>query len=113
MKISTFRDGAFKFITTQLFDLHPNIYYKPILLTKKELTNHNLVIQHFFDDYHLIEVRKHFHNLLEVAITRINELHNRASEKDYILYFIKKLEKKNGGYLSIKQYTAFKFIVCQ
>ncbi len=52
-----------------------------------------LVIQQFFDDYHLIEVRKHIHRLLEVAVISSNDMYAVASERDAIVCFCDRVEK--------------------
>lgn len=75
------------------FDLHPEFYNKPILLTEEEMAKPMIVIQQFFDDYHLIEVRKHLHSLLEVAITSSNDLYAEASERDAVVCFCERIEK--------------------
>lgn len=92
-QFQTLCDGAFKFITMQPFDLHPEFYNKPILLTEEELANPMIVVRQFFDDYHLIEVRKHLHCLLKVAITCNNDLYAEASERDAIVCFCERVEK--------------------
>lgn len=75
------------------FELHPEFYNKPILLTEEELANPMIVIQQFFDEYHLVEVRKHLHSLLEVVITSNNDLYAEANERDAVVCFYKQLEK--------------------
>lgn len=90
-QFQTLGDGTFKFITMHPFDLQPEFYNKPILLTEEELTNPIIVIKQFFDDYHLIEVRKHLHSLLEVAITSSNDLYAEASERDAVVCFFKRM----------------------
>ncbi len=92
-QFKTLCDGAFKFISMHPFDLHPEFYNKPILLTEEELANPMIVVQQFFDDYHLIEVRKHLHSLLEVALTSKNYLYDEASEMDAVVCFCERIEK--------------------
>jgi hypothetical protein len=75
------------------FELHPEFYNQPILLTEEEKKYLLLVIKKFFGDVTLVEVRKHLHNLLEVALTRPNTIYDDASERDTVLYLIKQLEK--------------------
>jgi hypothetical protein len=75
------------------FDLHPEFYNKPILLKEEELANPIIVIQQFFDDYHLIEVRKHLHSLLEVAMTAPNTIYDDASVRDAVVCFCERVEK--------------------
>lgn len=58
------------------------------------MANPLIAIQDFFNDYHLIEVRKHLHGLLEVAITSSNDLYTEPFERDAVVCFIKKLEMK-------------------
>lgn len=75
------------------FDLHPEFYNKPILLTEEELANPMIVLHQFFEDYHLIEVRKHLHSLLEVAITSSNDLYNEANERNAAVCFCERIVK--------------------
>lgn len=75
------------------FNLHPEFYNKPILLTEEELANPMIVSRQFFDDYHLIEVRKYLHSLLEVAITSSNNLYAEANERDAVVCFCESIEK--------------------
>lgn len=67
------------------FDLHPEFYNKPILLSEEELANPMLVIQQFFDDYHSIEVRMHLSNMQEVCISTITAYKLRL-EREMPLY---------------------------
>lgn len=60
------------------FDLHFEFYNKPILLIEEELANPLFVIKQFFNDYQLIEVRKHLQSLLVVAITSNDELYTET-----------------------------------
>jgi hypothetical protein len=75
------------------FELHPEFYNQPILLTEKEKQDPISIISKFFDDVKLIEVRIHLYNLLEVALTRPNTIYDEVRERDTILYFVKQLEK--------------------
>lgn len=70
------------------YDLHPEFYNKPNQLTEEELANPMAVIQQFFEDYHLIEVRKHIHSLLEVSITSSNDLYCNAIDRDAVVCFV-------------------------
>jgi len=74
------------------FVLNPEFYYKPILLTKNELANPRIVIQQFYENYQLIEVRKHLHNLLEVAVTSSNALYAEAKERGAVVCFCERIE---------------------
>lgn len=75
------------------FELHPEFYNQPILLTEEEKKDPLPVIKQFFDDIKLIEVRIYLYNLLEVALTRPNTIYDDASERDAVLCFVKELEK--------------------
>lgn len=75
------------------FELHPEFYNQPILLTEEEKKYPLSVIKKIFDDVKLVEVRMHLHNLLEVALTRPNTIYDDASERDTVLCLIKQLEK--------------------
>lgn len=75
------------------FELHPEFYNQPILLTEEEKKDPLYIIKQFFEDITLIEVRVHLHNLLEVALTRPNTIYDEASERDILLCFSKQLEK--------------------
>jgi hypothetical protein len=74
------------------FELHPEFYNQPILLTEEDKKDPLSVIRCFFDDVKLIEVRMHLNNLLEVALTRTNTIYDEAKERDALLCFIKQLE---------------------
>lgn len=75
------------------FELHPEFYNQPILLTEEEKKDPSTVIKQFFDDVKLVEVRIHLHNLLEVALTRPNTIYDDPSERDEVLCFVKEFEK--------------------
>lgn len=75
------------------FELHPEFYNQPILLTEEEKKNPLPVIREFFGDVKLVEVRMHLYNLLEVALTRPNTIYDETSERDHLLFFIKQFEK--------------------
>lgn len=64
------------------FNLFPEFYNNPVLLTEKELANPIIVIRQFFDDNHLIEVRKHLHSLLLVAITSRIDFNSEVRDAD-------------------------------
>ena len=51
------------------------------------------VIENFFEDITLLELRKHLANLLEVALVSSNTIYDEASERDAVLCFCKQLEK--------------------
>lgn len=74
------------------FELHPEFYNQPILLTEEEKKDPSTVIKQFFEDVKLVEVRIRLHNLLEVALTRTNTIYDDASERDAVLYFVEQLE---------------------
>ncbi len=87
------------------FELHPEFYNQPILLTEEEKQDPLSVIREFFEDVKLIEVRIHLYNLLEVALTTPNTIYDDASERDAVLCFIKCLEKiVDANYRLIKLY---------
>lgn len=75
------------------FELHPEFYNQPILLTEEEKKDPSTVIKQFFEDVKLVEVRTHLHNLLEVALTRSNTIYDEARERDTVLCFVEQLEK--------------------
>lgn len=75
------------------FELHPEFYNQPILLTEEETKDPSSVIKQFFEDIKLIEVRIQLHNLLEAALTRPNTIYDDASERDTVVCFVKQLEK--------------------
>ncbi len=75
------------------FELHPEFYNKPILLTEEEKKDPSTVIKQFFEDVKLVELRIHLHNLLEVALTRPNTIYDDSSERDAVLCFVKQLVK--------------------
>lgn len=77
----------------QPFDLHPEFYNQPIVLTKEEVLNPLSVIEEFFNDVNLIEIRAYLYKLLEVALTKPNDLFAEAYERDTILCLCKQLEK--------------------
>jgi hypothetical protein len=88
------------------FELHPEFYNQPILLTEEEKQDPLSVIREFFDDVKLIEVRKHVYNLLEVALTGANTIYDDAIERDAVLSFIKQLMRMaEAGYLVKKAIT--------
>lgn len=83
------------------FELHPEFYNQPILLTEEEMKDPLSVLREFFEDVKLIEVRIHLYNLLEVALTQHNSTYNEATERDVVLCFVKQLEKMIEGAIII------------
>jgi len=77
----------------QPFDLHPEFYNQPIWLTEEEKQNPLAVIENFFGDVKLIEVRIHLYSLLEVALIKPDTIYDDAKERDALLCFVKHLEK--------------------
>ena len=77
----------------QPFDLHPEFYNQPICLTEEEKQNPLAVIENFFGDITLLELRKHLTNLLEVALVSSNTIYDEAIERVAVLCFCKQLEK--------------------
>lgn len=75
------------------FELHPEFYNNPILLTEEEKLNPVEVIKEFFSEVNLLEVRMHLGKLIEVALTSNNYFFLESSERGEILAFSKQLEK--------------------
>jgi hypothetical protein len=75
------------------FELHPEFYNRPVLLTEEERRAPLTSIKCFFENMKLIEVRIHLQNLLEVALTCSNTIYDEADNRDAILAFCKQLEK--------------------
>ena len=75
------------------FELNREFYNHPIMLTDEEKKDPLSVIQAFFDDVKLIEVRIPLYNLLEVALTKGETVYDDAMERDAVLCFVKKLAR--------------------
>lgn len=69
----------------QNFELHPEFYNQPILLTEEEKQDPLSVIHEFFGDVKLVEVRIHLYNLLEMALVAPNSINAEASDRDTVL----------------------------
>jgi len=92
-QFTSLSDSTGKTLAMHNFNLLPEFYNQPILLTDEEKQDPLPVIRAFFEDVKLVEVRTHLYNLLEVALTTPNTIYSDASERDAALCFIKQLEK--------------------
>ena len=77
----------------QPFDLHPEFYNQPIWVTEEEKQNPTTVIENFFGDISLLEVRQHLSNMLEVALVSTNSIYTEPKERNEALCINKELEK--------------------
>src|SRR6266852_2019278 len=61
-------------------------------LNEEERNNPLMVIDGFFGDYHLQEVREEIQQLQQVALFTDNDTYNNARERSNLVFFCEKLE---------------------
>jgi hypothetical protein len=77
----------------ELFQMHADFYNKPIRLSKEQRDRPFDVINHFFQDHRLSEIRQVLWDWLEVSMTTSNTAFDEPSERDRIFWFYKALEE--------------------
>jgi hypothetical protein len=71
---------------------HPQWYNHPLRLNKEEKNNPILVIDDFFECYHLNETREILWNWLTEVISSANSISDNPHERSNHIYFYEKVE---------------------
>jgi len=72
---------------------HPQWYNQPLRLTEAQKDNLISVFEHFFECYHLNEVRQILWEWLVEIISSNNSISNDGSERNNHIYFYEKVEQ--------------------
>ena len=72
---------------------HPQWYNQPLRLTEAQKDNLISVFEHFFECYHLNEVRQILWEWLVEIISSNNSISNDGSERNNHIYFYEKIEQ--------------------
>jgi hypothetical protein len=72
---------------------HPGWYNEPLRLTKEQKDNPALILQGFFESYHLHEVREMLWEWLVEVISSRNSISNEGIVRNNHIYFYEKLEQ--------------------
>lgn len=75
------------------YQLHPEIFDLPILLTEKEKEAPLGVIKDFFTDYKMSEIRELHHQVHQICLTRDAPPFDEGSERDRLILFRERIEK--------------------
>jgi len=70
-----------------------DFYNQPIRLTEEQMKEPMTVIQEFFRNFHLIDVRQKLWNWFETAITTEDGLFDEAMERSGLVHFYNQLEE--------------------
>jgi len=71
---------------------HPQWYNQPLRLTEEETQNPILVINDFFESYHLQDVRDIFWKWIVEIISSSGSISNEPLERSNHIYFYEKIE---------------------
>ena len=74
------------------FTDHPKFYNKPIILIEDD-ADPLIVINRFFSDFTLSEIRSILWNWFETAITSENDYYNEAEDRATLLYQYRRIEE--------------------
>ena len=77
----------------QHFHLHMDFYNQPIRLTEEQMKEPMTVIQEFFRNFHLIDVRQNLWNWFETALTTEDGLFDGGLERSRLIHFYTQLEE--------------------
>jgi hypothetical protein len=79
----------------------PDIYNQPIRLTNE---NPQEVIENFFLDFHLVDVRQELWNMVEACLTTNHPNYSESKSRDTLLYFYFHLEELiEAAYISMNK----------
>ena len=71
---------------------HPLWHNQPLRLNEEEIKNPMLVIEEFFQCYHLNDARSQFWNWLVEVISSPGSISSEATERNNHFYFYEKME---------------------
>ncbi|HEX7904394.1 MAG TPA: hypothetical protein VF487_10975 [Chitinophagaceae bacterium] len=76
-----------------LYDQNENFYSKPYRLTEDQKKQPLKIIDDFFDNIRLHEVRKAIDTLLKVALTTDNDEFSEPGQRASVMFFCQQLEE--------------------
>jgi len=71
---------------------HPDWHDQPLRLNEEELKNPRLIIDNFFENYHLQEVRQTLWNWLVEIVSSSRSISREGQQRHDHIYFYEKLE---------------------
>jgi hypothetical protein len=74
------------------FDNHPEFYDQPIRLSEEQKMEPFSVLQVFFQNCHLHEVRKMLWKMLECSLTIRYSVYDEAADRSQLLWFYREIE---------------------
>ena len=74
------------------FDNFPEFYDQPIRLTEEQKTKPLGVVQVFFQNCHLHEIRKSLWKMMEYSLSIRHSVYDEAAERSQLLWFYRELE---------------------
>ena len=75
------------------YQLHPEIFDLPILLTEQEKETPLRVIEEFFEDYKMSEIRDLHQRVHHICLTEDAPPFDEGSERDRLIVFRERIEK--------------------
>lgn len=78
--------------TGKTYNKHPQWYNQPLRLTKEQKQHPILILEDFFEHYHLNEVREILWTWLTDAITSSSGIVNDSNERKNQIFFYEKIE---------------------
>lgn len=71
---------------------HPDWYNQPLRLSKEELVDPRIIIENFFETYHLEEIREILWDWLVEVISSERSISLEAKQRNDHMYFYEKIE---------------------
>ena len=84
---------------------HPNWHSQPLRLNEEELKNPRLIIDNFFECYHLQEVRQTLWNWVVEIVSSSRSISQEGQQRNDHIYFYEKLEALVEAAFLINQRT--------
>lgn len=75
------------------YNNHPQWYNVPLRLNKQERHNPHIVLNEFFESYHLNEVREQLWNWLVEVLSSSQGISSNSHDRNNHIYFYEKLEE--------------------
>lgn len=72
---------------------HPEWHNQPLRLSEEERENPRLVIEHFFESYHLQEVREILWNWMVEIVSSSRSIAQEGRQRNDHIYFYEKIEQ--------------------
>ena len=71
---------------------HPDWYNQPLRLSEEERENPRLIIENFFESYHLQEVREILWNWMVEIVSSSRSIAQEGKQRNDHIYFYEKIE---------------------